>query len=403
MAAAMAWMLIVCAGCSSHDGDQRAAVDAQPKPLYYRHPMNPAVTSPVPARDEMGMEYVPVYDEAAQAPGELHLSAALIQKLGVRTAPVSVGPLNLEVRAPGIVRYDERSLAEAYAPTGGRVEKLSVRAVGERVSSGQLLFEIYSSPLASADAQYLAAVNPARSDSENPFVGALRALGLTDQLIADLREGHRAVGRIPVRAGSAGVITALNCRTGAVIGAGAPVLRWASVDPIWVIADVPASQASVVKAGATARIRAGGPAGTERTGHVDYIYPEVDAATRSTQVRVVLSNADGLLRPNMFVSTVLYSADGAAVLHVPREAVIRDGDSARVIVALGEGRFAPRRVELGPESGEQTVVRSGLEASDHVVTSGIFLLDSESALRAGLARMNDPDAAATSTSRAAQR
>jgi Cu(I)/Ag(I) efflux system membrane fusion protein len=370
-------------------GASRPAARAAGRVLYYRHPMNPSVTSPVPAKDEMGMDYVPVYQNERSAEGVIQLPASVVQKLAVRSAPVAFGPLPSQIRAPGIVQFDARSVTEAYVVTTGLVENLSVHSVGEGIRAGQLLFELYSPALAIVDAQYLQAVISGTPSSTNPYVNGLRTFGLTDDLIADLREKRRPVGRIPLRAGRAGVVTALNFRNGAIVPQGASVLQWTALDPVWVIIDVPASQATAVKAGGVAEVAAAGLPGRKFSARIDYVYPNVDAITRSVQARLVLQNRDGALRPNMPVSAILYGDQSEAVLHVPREAVIRDGHADRVILALGDGRFAPRDVTLGRESGDRIVVREGLTAADRVVTAGAFLLDSESNIRSGLARMTD--------------
>jgi len=366
----------------------QAGADTEPRLLYYRHPMNPAITSPVPAKDEMGMDYLPVYEDEA-APGQVvQLSAATLQKLAVRSAPVIVGVLASEIRAPGIVQFDARSVTEAYVVTTGQVEKLSVRSVGETVHAGQVLFELYSPALATVDSQYLQALN-SQAPAENPYVNGLRTFGLTDDLIADLRERRRTVGRIPTRASASGVVTLLNVRNGAIVPQGSSVLQWAATDPVWVLVSVPASQAADVRTQVAGEVTTAALSSRIFQGRVDYIYPDVDPLTRALRVRLVLANRDGALKPNMPVSVTLHGHEAQAVLHVPREAVIRDGRSDRVILALGEGRFLPREVKLGRESGDRIVVTEGLTATDQVVTSGLFLIDSESNIRSSLTRMTD--------------
>ena len=335
------------------------------------------------------MDYVPVYEDAPSSTGVVQLSPSMLQRIGVRSAPVVVGALPGEIRAPGVVQFDARSVTETYVVTTGQVEKLSVHSVGESIRAGQLLFELYSPALATADHQYLQALNPQTPAGENPYANGLRTFGLTDDLIADLREKRRPVGRIPYRAATAGVVTALNARSGAVVSQGASVLQWAAVDPVWVIVDVPASQAGELEVRGPADVSVGGLGGRTFSARVDYLYPDVDPLTRAVRVRLVLPNRDGALKPNMTVSATLHGRASDAVASVPREAVIRDGRMDRVILALGGGRFAPRVVKLGRESGDRIVVLEGLQAGDQVVTSGVFLIDSESNIRSSLGRMTD--------------
>jgi Cu(I)/Ag(I) efflux system membrane fusion protein len=357
--------------------------------------MNPSVTSPVPARDDMGMAFIPVYAGEASAAGAVQLPASVVQRLGIRASPVATSALTEEIRAPGVVQFDARSVSETYAVTTGQVERLSVRSVGESVRAGQLLFELYSPALATVDNQYLQSLNRQTSSVENPYVNGLRTFGLTDELIADLREKRRRVGRIPYRAEKAGVVTALGARDGAVVAQGTSVLQWMTVDPIWVLVDVPASQAGGIELQGSAEVTLSGLAGRTLSARVDYLYPDLDPITRTARVRLVLRNPDGALRPNMTASVTFHRSDSAPVLHIPREAVIRDGRTDRVILALGAGRFAPREVKVGREIGDQVIVLEGLEVGDQVVTSGVFLLDSESNIRSSLARMegNGRDAA----------
>jgi Cu(I)/Ag(I) efflux system membrane fusion protein len=367
----------------------RATDPLENRPLYYRHPMNPSITSPTPAKDEMGMDFTPVYDTSQTVAGEVRLTDSFVQKLGVRIMPVAVGTLSGAVRAPGVIQFDSGSVTEAYVIVTGRVEKLSVGSVGEAIRSGQLLFEVYSPALETVDVQYLQSLDASTPNSQNPYVNGLRAFGLTDDLIADLREKRRPVGRLPVRARRSGVVTALNFRSGAIVSPGDSVLQWAATDPVWAIVQVPASQAPYVKKGQSAEVTSPALNGGPLSASVSYVYPDADPRTGAVPVRLVLPNRDGELKPNTLVSALIHGSESGEVIHVPREAVIRDGRVDRVILALGDGRFVPREVELGRESGDRLVVLKGLGATDQVVTSGVFLIDAESSIRSSLARMGE--------------
>jgi Cu(I)/Ag(I) efflux system membrane fusion protein len=374
--------------------------------LYYRHPMNPSITSPTPAKDEMGMAYIPVYADGQTVAGEVRLAAAVLQKLGVRIVPVMAGILPGQVRAPGVVQFNAQSVTEGYVIVTGLVEKLSVHSVGQTIRSGQLLFQLYSPALATVDSQYLQSLDNGTPSSQNPYVNGLRAFGLTDDLIDDLRAKRRPVGRIPVRANVSGVVTALNFRDGAIVSQGSSVLQWAAIDPVWAVLQVPASQARDIKEGQSAEVTSPALPGETLAARVNYVYPGADPITRAVLVRLVLSNHNGALKPNMLVSALIHGSESGELLHVPREAVVRDGRVDRVILALGNGRFVPREVRLGRESGDRIVVLEGLAATDRVVTSGVFLIDAESNIRSSLARMIDrpaveptPEAAAPSSDR----
>ncbi len=364
--------------------------------LYYRHPMNPSITSPTPAKDEMGMDYLPVYDNRRTVASEVRLTDSVVQKLGVRIESVKVGTLPGQVRAFGVVKFNERSVSEAYVIVSGRVEKLSVGGVGEAISSSQLLFELYSPALETVDVQYLQSLDSDTPFSQNPYANGLRSFGLTDDLIADLREKRRPVGRLPVRAKFSGVVTALNFRNGAIVTPGDSVLQWAAVDPVWAVVQVPASQAMDIKIGQSATVMSPALQGEALSASINYVYPGADPLTGAVLVRLVLPNPNGTLKPNMRVSALIKESHSGEVLHVPREAVIRDGRVDRVVLALGDGRFAPREVTLGRESGDRIVVVRGLAAGDRVVTSGVFLIDAESNIRASLARLTERPAVPSS-------
>jgi Cu(I)/Ag(I) efflux system membrane fusion protein len=252
-----------------------------------------------------------------------------------------------------------------------------------------LLFELYSPALATVDSQYLLSLDSGTKYSENPYVSGLRTFGLTDDLMEDLRERRRPVGRIPVRAKHSGVVTALNFRNGAMVSQGASVLQWAAVDPIWAVVQIPASQVTDVKEGQRATVTSPAPYGVPLSVRVNYVYPEADPVTGAVLIRLVLPNPNGTLKPNTPVVALLEGADSEEVLHVPGQSVIRDGQVDRVIVALGDGRFSPREVKLGRERGDRIEVLQGLSATDRVVTAGLFLIDAESNIRSSLARMTD--------------
>ena len=356
--------------------------------LYYRNPMNASVTSPVPAKDTMGMDYVPVYADEATADAQgVRLPDSTVSKLGVRSRPVGFGPLATQIDATGIVQLNEHSVREIRLRAEGWIEELSVRAVGDTVRAGQPLFKLYSLRLESAEQEYLNSLT--FNDVARVALSERRLIDLAVEpaFIASLRETRKIPHLIPFHASSAGVVTELGVRQGAYVDPTAVVMRIAALDPAWVVVDVPQSSAADVIVGNKATLST--TAYPERTfeGHVDYIYPTLDASTRTLRVRLVVPNPNALLLPNMYASAVLMGAASEPAIHVPREAVIRDGARARVILAQPGGRFVPRAVRLGREIGNELVVLDGLAQGDRVVTSAIFLVDSEASVQASLERI----------------
>jgi Cu(I)/Ag(I) efflux system membrane fusion protein len=380
---------------------EHAARHADP---LYRCPMHPDVVrnepgqcpicgmtlvkvEPGPRQDEMGMDYIPVYPDAAGP--EVRISAAVVNNLGVRTAAASRAAPERRAATVGYVTFDERRMRRVQPRAEGWIEGLAVRAMGETVKAGQLLFTLYSPMLESAQQEYLDAQRIGNRDLIEASRERLRALGLDAGAAERLARAGRASGRVPFHAPIGGVVTDLAVREGAMVSPDMMALTITELGSLWVIAEVPESQAAWVHAGTGAEIRLPSLPGETLAGRVEYVYPELNMETRTLRARIVLEGAGPGLRPNMLASVTLVGEAGEPAVMVPRSALIRSGSEDRVVVALGEGRFAPRRVIVGPESGDRVVIREGLAEGEQVVVAGQFLLDSEANLRAGMERLGE--------------
>ena len=359
----------------------------QGKPLYYRHPHDPNRTSPEPKQDEMGMDYVPVYADAAGP--EVRISPAVVNNLGVRTEAAAKAAPERRAATVGYVAFDERRMRQVQPRAEGWIEGLAVRAMGETVKAGQLLFTLYSPMLEIAQQEYLDAQRIGNRDLIEASRERLRALGLDAGAAERLARAGRASGRVPFYAPIGGVVTDLAVREGAMVEPNMMVLTITELGSLWVIAEVPESQAAWVRAGTAAEIRLPSLPGETLAGRVEYVYPELNMETRTLRARIVLDDAGPGLRPNMLANVTLVGEAGEPAVMVPRSALIRSGSEDRVVVALGEGRFVPRRVVVGPESGDRVVIRDGLAEGEQVVVTGQFLLDSEANLRAGMERLGE--------------
>jgi Cu(I)/Ag(I) efflux system membrane fusion protein len=357
------------------------------KPLYYRHPHDPNRTSRVPMKDEMGMDYVPVFADAAGP--EVRISPAVVNNLGVRTAAAVLGPLPRRADTVGYVSFDERRVQQVRPRAEGWVEGLAVRAMGETVRAGQVLFTLYSPMLESAQQEYLDALQVGNRDLIDASKDRLRALGLDAGTAARLVKAGRPSGRVPYVAPISGVVTELELREGSMVTPEMVALTITELGSLWVIAEVPEAQAGWVTAGTVAEMSFPSLPGERVTGHVEYVYPELDMETRTLRARITLDKPPATVRPNMLASVSLIGAGGAEVVNIPRSALIRSGTEERVVVALGDGRFAARRVVAGVESGERVAISEGLAEGENVVVAGQFLLDSEANLRAGLGRLGE--------------
>jgi Cu(I)/Ag(I) efflux system membrane fusion protein len=363
------------------------AAAAQGKPLYYRHPHDPKRTSPEPKQDEMGMDYVPVYADAAGP--EVRISPAVVNNLGVRTAAAATGAPERRAATVGYVAFDERRMRQVQPRAEGWIEGLVVRAMGETVEAGQLLFTLYSPMLESAQQEYLDALRIGNRDLIEASRERLRALGLEAGAAERLARAGRASGRVPFHAPIGGVVTDLAVREGAMVSPNMMALTITELGSLWVIAEVPESQAAWIRAGTAAEIRLPSLPGETLAGRVEYVYPELSMETRTLRARIVLDDTGPGLRPNMLANVTLVGEAGEPAVMIPRSALIRSGSENRVVVALGEGRFAPRRVIVGAESGDRVVIREGLAEGEQVVVAGQFLLDSEANLRAGMERLGE--------------
>lgn len=370
--------------------------------LYWVSPMDPNDRRSGPAKDSMGMDFVPVYAKPASDPADtVTISSSVEQSLGVRTERAEYRPLWRRIEATGYVGFDQNRLERIHLRTAGWIRRLLVEAEGKRVRRGELLFEFYSPELLNAQKEFLGAQR--RGDERLTEAGRqkLLALGMERSEIGSLAERGEALQDIAVRAPADGVVTALNVRTGVYVEPAVEVMSLADLSTVWLEAEIYESQADWVAVGQSAEARLDYMPGEVFAGEVDYVYPVLDPRTRTLRVRLRFDNPGERLKPNMYASVTIYGKTHLDALAIPRDAVIRATGSDRVVVALGEGRFRVHEIMTGIESGEWVEVIAGLEAGDEVVTSAQFLLDSEASLTGSFRRLEAaPDGTAPARPRA---
>lgn len=389
---------VVCALCAivfSLSGLMvvQAAEDGKGEVLFYRNPMNPAITSPVPAKDSMGMDYIPVY--AVESGGDaalVSIDPTIVQNLGVRTEPVMRGKLWRRIDTVGTLAYDEHRIAHIHVRAEGWVEKLNVHFVGESVRAGDVLFEVYSPVLANAQAELLQAHKVGQKDLINASRERLELLGIDTQQIQELERSRQAQSRIQVRAPRDGVVTELNARHGMYVKPDMQVMSLSDLSSLWLMAEVYERQSAWVAVGQPAEMRLSAYPGEIFEGEIEYVYPSLDPITRTLRARVRFENPKARLKPDMLADVQIFAGPKEGVLSVPTQALIRDGRVDRVIVAEGEGKFRAANVVAGMESGEWTEISEGLTEGEQVVVSGQFLIDSEASIRASVLRMQSGDA-----------
>ncbi len=356
--------------------------------LYWVAPMDPNFRRDEPGKSPMGMDLVPVYaDKVDATPGIVKIDPTVVSNLGVRTAVVESGPLPGRIETVGYVGYDEDTLMHVHLRVDGWIENLSVTTTGDAVRKGQVLFELYSPTLVNAQEEFLLALSGKSTTMIKASRERLASLGMTLGEINDLAEERKVKQRIRKYAMRDGVVAHLGVREGNFVTPASNVMSIAELDRIWVLAEVFERQAGLVVPGQQAEVELDYLPGERWQGTVDYVYPELDPVTRTLKVRIRFENEGQALRPNMFARVTLLGSDTEEVVHIPREALIRGGAADRVVLALGAGRFRSQIVDTGVESGDRVAIRDGLSAGDVIVTSGQFLIDSESNIDSALLRM----------------
>lgn len=382
-------------------------VASKGEPLFYRNPMNPEITSKTPAKDEMGMDYIPVYasDQVGSGPaGTVLIDPVTLQNIGVRTGFVEQKPISYTIRAPGRITFDESLLTKINARTEGWVEKLSINRTGDYVAADTILLDLYSPKLVSSQQEYLLALQNWEVQKNSPYPdirkGAedlknlarrrLELLDVPEHQIRELEQTREVSETLHIHTPSSGTVLLVGVQEGQHITPATDLYHLVDLSRVWVLADIFEHELAWVKEGARAAMRVDSLPGVSFEGTVDYIYPFLNPETRTARVRLVFDNPDQLLKPDSFSTVTLEGATRAEALVVPAEAVIRTGTRNTVFVVTGEGRFEPRQVELGVISDQGIQIVSGLMAGEEVVTSGQFLLDSESKLAEAIAKMSAP-------------
>ena len=382
------------AGSALRGGNGNAAETmAAPSPATVPPPAGDHAMSEVPARGEV------VIDPRRQ------------QLIGVRTVPVRRTTLGHEVRAAGVVRFDETRQAEITTKVDGWIRDLRADYTGRTIARGEQLFTLYSPALIAAQNEYLLAhrghanaasaeIPSVRDHAERLVQAARERLLRWDLSEADIRaleERGRAIDTVPFRSPVTGTIVEKTAVEGMRVMAGQTLFRVADLSVVWVEADVPEQEMSIVRVGQAARVTLQGFPDAPLVGRTTYVYPTVDEQTRTAKVRIQFANRGGRLKPGMFAEVLLTGADVAA-LTVPTDAVLQAGADQLVFVALGEGRFEPRAVKVGRRSRDEIEITSGLKEGEQVATGAAFFLDSESQLRAAVQSYQAaPDQAAGAT------
>ncbi len=380
---------------------------AERKPLFYRNPMNPEITSPVPAKDQMGMDYIPVFaDEDRQArAGTVTIDPVTVQNIGVRTVTVERRTLAREIHTVGRVDYDEQRIARLHPKTQGWIEELRIGTTGSSIKRDEILLSIYSPQLVSSQQEYLLALKNYETLSNSPFedvrrgasdlvdssLDRLRLFDVPEHQIETLTETRQVMKLLHIHSPTEGIVINVGAREGQFVTPQSELYMIADLAFVWVFVDIFEEELPWVRVGDEADMRVMAVPGTLFRGRLTYIYPYAESRTRTIKARLEFDNAELLLKPDMFADVTIHASPREDVVVVPSEAVLRSGLKEQVFLVRAPGKFEPREVEVGLSGSGMTEIRHGLEPGDRVVVSAQFLIDSESKLREAAAKMREFD------------
>jgi Cu(I)/Ag(I) efflux system membrane fusion protein len=361
---------------------------------FYKSSMNPGEISQKPGKDTMGMDMVPVYESDGGGDSAIiSIDPVTVQNMGFRSAIVARGPVRRTIRTVGVIDFDETTLADVTTKFRGWIEKLYADSTGKQLHRGDPLFEIYSPELYSAQTEYLLALSQS-SGADSMKGSALNKLTFFDipaEQIAELEKTRQVKKTLRINAPRDGIVVEKMAVEGQLVEAGMKLYRLADLSLVWVQSQVYENDLALIQLGQEAEMTLTYLPDRKFRGRVTYIYPTVDEKTRTAKVRMEFHNPGYLLKPGMFATVELHAEIEADALLVPDMAVLRSGEKNTAFVALDGGKFDPRTLVLGPRSENNSYqVISGLNEGERVVTSGQFMLDSESQLREAIQKMLKP-------------
>lgn len=387
-----------------------SAGTGQRKILYYQDPMHPKYTSNKPGQaPDCGMDLVPVYadegktadDRAASLPsGTVRINPDKQQLIGVQYGQVETRRVTRSVRTVGRLAYDETRIARIHGKIEGFIEQVMVDFTGKEVRKGEPLLTIYSPELLATQQEFLLAARARRQLADSPFPevssgtetlyqAARRRLDLwdiSDEQVAEIEKSNQPRKNITLYAPLSGFVTARNAFPRQRITPETELYTISDLSVVWVLADVYEYEIPLIRMGQQGTMTLSSFPGQKFVGKVTYMYPQLDPMTRTLKVRLEFPNPEYRLRPDMFAN-VEFTADFGQQLAVPQEAVLDSGAERTVFVDRGDGYLEPRKVELGEKVDGWYIVQKGLAAGERVVTSGNFLVDSESLLKSATGAM----------------
>ncbi len=376
------------------------------EPLYYQNPMNPEVTSPVPAQDSMGMDYIPVYADDGQSSGPagtVRIDPVTVQTIGVRTTTAERRSMSRSIQTVGRVDYDEKRLVRLHPKTDGWIEQLFIDTTGAAVKQDAVLLSLYSPQLVSTQQEYVLALRNLETLRASPFpdvrqgaeelvettLERLRLLDVPDHQISDLTKTLEIKKGLHIHSPADGIVINIGAREGQYVTPQTELYTIADLSKVWVYVDIYEDELPWIHVGDQATIKITALPGETFQGTLSYIYPYAERKTRTIKVRMEFDNVDLLLKPDMFADVSIEASTLPDVIVVPSEAIVRSGVREQIFIQRAPGKFEPRDVTLGVSSKGWTEIKAGIAPGDEVVVSAQFLIDSESKLREAAAKMQE--------------
>jgi membrane fusion protein, copper/silver efflux system len=390
------------------NGPGQAASDTERKILYWVDPMHPAYRSDKPGTaPDCGMDLVPVYEDGGEVanlpPGVVKINHEKQQLIGVTYDTVAYRQISKTLRAVGRVAYDETKVSHVHSRTEGWIEDVFVDFIGKAVRKGEPLVSIYSPDLLQTQQEFLLAIKGRRELSESSFRGAasgadslyestrrrLQLWDISEDQISEVERTGRPIKALTLPSPASGIVLTRNAYPKLRVMPETELYSIVDLSSVWIVADLFEYEAQDVVIGQTATVTLAYMPGRPFKGQISYIYPQMDNTTRTLKVRIEVVNPNLALKPDMYGNVELSTNFGKKLV-VPQEAVMDSGSEQVVFVALEGGYFEPRRVGLGQKVDNNYVVLSGLRAGERIVTSGNFLIDSESKLKSASGSMGAP-------------
>ncbi len=374
--------------------------------LYWQDPMHPAFKSDKPGKaPDCGMDLVPVYAEGGDPEGEMpsgttQITAQKQQLIGVQYGQVAFRPLVRTIRAVGRVTYDETKITRIHTKFDGWIKKVYLNFTGMLIRKGQPLFTIYSPELVSTQQEYLIALRGQKYLGDSPYAEATRGASslreatlerlklwdISDDQIEELEKTGNVKRDLTLYSPVNGFVLERKAFENVRVTPDLDLYTIADLSTVWANAEIYEYEVPYVRLGQKATMSLSYFPGETFQGKVSYIYPQLDTMTRTLKVRLEFPNPEFKLKPDMYADIQL-QIDYGTRLVVPQDAVLDSGTEQVVFVARGDGYFEPRKVEVGPKIDDSVVILNGLKAGEKIVTSGNFLVDSESRLKTAMGQM----------------